>query len=398
MKGNGRPPRVPDSEFVQRIKDVKMKMQAKDLDLLVLYSNNLDPGHVRYLSDFAGINESAAMVIPLKGDPIVCTGQACQAWSKHKSRVKDVRILPEVGEVAGTEYLVGSQSTFGALFQELGKKHTIKKIGTVGTLIFPHIIYNQLQSVFPQAEFIEVEPLMFELRLRKSKNEIACIRKAAEILTDSFTKVVDKVRVGWTELDIMAEIVAGILKGGAEDTAVAWAPMIPSGPENSNLCMNRNTLRKVRNGEIICLQAGALYEGYNAALCAPLVLGKIPKEIKRAVNAANECMEVILDHLKPGATSQEVNATGKAILKRYGYAEYSPYALVHNIGCLECESPWMAEDKAFELMQGMTVCVDVFLFRLPWGSFRIEDTLAITKSGADRLTKFNGKFVSKHFA
>jgi Xaa-Pro aminopeptidase len=58
----------------------------------------------------------------------------------------------------------------------------------------------------------------------------------------------------------------------------------------------------------------------------------------------------------------------------------------------------MAEDKDFPVVEGMTVCIDVFLFRLPWGSFRIENTLAVTAHGADRLTKFNEKFVARHFA
>lgn len=338
------------------------------------------------------------MVIPREGDPIVCSGQACQAWSKHKSRVKDVRIFPEVGEVAGTEYLVGDQFTFSSLFQELRQKYAIKKIGTVGTLIFPQIIYAQLQKTFPQAEIVNAEPLMFELRFHKSASELACMRKAAEILDEAFTRAVEKIAVGWTELDIMAEIEAGILRGGAESTAVAWDPMIPTGPERSNLCMNRNTLRKVNAGEIICLQAGAVVEGYNAALCAPFVLGEIPAEIQRAVLAANEAMEATVQAIKPGATSREVNAAGKAVLQRRGYAQYSPYALMHNIGCLECESPWMAEDKDYPVAEGMAVCVDVFLFRLPWGSFRIENTLAVTAQGGECLTKFNEKFVARHFA
>ena len=391
-------PRIPDSEFAARNAAVKRKMEERNIDLLVLYSNALDPGHVRYLADVVGINESAAMVIPREGDPIVCSGQACQAWSKYKSRVKDVRIFPEVGEVAGTEYLVGDQFTFSSLFQELRQKHAIKRVGTVGTLIFPQIIYAQLQKTFPQAEIVNAEPLMFELRLHKSENELACMRKAAEILDASFTRAVQKIEVGWTELDIMAEIEAGILRGGAEATAVAWDPMIPTGPEHSNLCMNRNTLRKVSAGEIICLQAGAVVEGYNAALCAPFVLGQIPGEIRSAVLAAQEAMEATLQSIKPGATSRDVNAAGKAVLKRLGYAQYSPYALMHNIGCLECESPWMAEDKDYRVAEGMAVCVDVFLFRLPWGSFRIENTAAVTAQGVDCLTKFNQQFVARHFA
>jgi len=130
-------PRIPDSEFTTRITQLKEKMRERNIDLLAMYSNALDPGHVRYLSDVVGINESTAMLIPLNAEPIVCSGQACQVWSKHKSRIKDVRILPEVGEVAGTEYLVGDQLTFSALFEELGRKYPIRKIGTVGTLVFP---------------------------------------------------------------------------------------------------------------------------------------------------------------------------------------------------------------------------------------------------------------------
>jgi Xaa-Pro aminopeptidase len=390
--------RIPDAEFHTRIEILKSKMQARQIDLLVLYSNALDPGHVRYFADVIGINEAAAMVIPRQGDPIVCSGQASQAWSQYKSRIKDVRILPEVGEVAGTEYAVGDQSNFSTLFQELRQKYDIKKIGTAGTLIFPHIIYAHLQKVFPHAEMVDAEPLIFELRVRKTAQEIACMRKAAEILDDSFWKAIGKIQEGWTELDIMAEIDAGILRGGAESTAVAWGTMIPSGPEHSNLCMNRNTPRKVRAGEIIDLQAGAVYEGYNAALCSPLVLGAIPEEIRRTVKAADEAMRATLRSIKPGATSREVNEAGKSVLRRRGLDQHSPYAMVHNIGCLECEAPWMAENQDFKLLEGMTVCVDVFLFRLPWGSFRIENTVAITAQGVDLLTKFNDTYVPQHFA
>lgn len=390
-------PRIPDSEFAGRLKQLKTKMQEHGIDLLVAYSNALDPGHVRYLADVVGINESAAVVVPLTGDPIVCSGQACQAWSKHKSRIAEVRILPEVGEVAGTEYLVGNQSTFGRLFDEIRARHPIRRIGTVGTLIFPHLIYQQLQTTFPEAELVNAEPLLFELRSRKSLNEVACVRQAARILDQAFREAVDRIQVGWTELEIMAQIVGSIYRGGAEDTATAWTPMIPTGPEHSQLCMNRNTLRRVNEGEIICLQAGALYEGYNAALCTPFVLGKIPPEIRSAVQAAERALTAVIETLHPGGTTRQANAAGKAVLREAGFAQFSPYAMVHHIGCLECESPWMPEDKDYFFETGMTVCVDVFLFRLPWGSFRIENTVAIGSAGPEMLTQFNQEFLPSYF-
>jgi len=58
----------------------------------------------------------------------------------------------------------------------------------------------------------------------------------------------------------------------------------------------------------------------------------------------------------------------------------------------------MAENQHFKLVEDMTVCIDVFLFRLSWGSFRIENTAAITAQGVDLLTKFNDSHVLQHFA
>lgn len=34
--------------------------------------------------------------------------------------------------------------------------------------------------------------------------------------------------------------------------------------------------------------------------------------------------------------------------------KYSQYATVDNIGCLECESPWMSDDGMFRIVEGMT--------------------------------------------
>lgn len=391
-------PKIPTSEFAERVHRLQHKMRERNIDLVFCYSNTLDPGHVRYLSDVVGINESAGVLVLAEGEPVLCVGQACQIWGKYKSRHRDVRIFPEVGEVAGTEYLVGKQYRLSDLFQEIAAKNSIKKIGIVGRLIFPRIIYDELKNVFPDAEIIDAESMMFELRVVKSPNEIACIRKACEIVDAAYTQLMDKVRPGWTELDITAEIVANVLRGGAEDTAASWAPMITSGKERTNLCMNRGSMRKVQEGEIIAMSAGATYEGYNGAIATPLVLGSIPDKIKRAVTCACDAMDAIVARLKHGATSKEVNEAGRKVLERGGYAQFSPYAFVHNIGCIECESPWMPHDQEFPMVEGMTVCIDMFLFQMEWGSFRIENTLAITRNGAEKLIHFNDNFVRAHFA
>jgi Xaa-Pro aminopeptidase len=189
-----------------------------------------------------------------------------------------------------------------------------------------------------------------------------------------------------------------VLRGGAEGLAIAWDPMIPSGVERTQLCMNRNSLRQVGEGELIDLQAGAVYEGYNAALCTPIILGKVPPAIHKAVTTANHAMAEVLGALKPGASTRAVNITGRNVIEQGGYGGSSPYGMIHTTGLLECESPWLPVDKDFELRPGMTMCIDIFLFRLPFGSFRIEDTVVITEKGVERLTSFNRDYLDPRYA
>ncbi|MCL5986321.1 MAG: Xaa-Pro peptidase family protein [Actinobacteria bacterium] len=390
-------PNIPNEEFILRMNRLKEKMKAKRIDLIVVYSNLLDPSSVRYLSDVSPINESAAVIVPLEGDPILCSGQACHEWSKYKSKIKDVRIMPEVGEVSGVEYDIEGQLDFKDLFKELKGKYDIKRTGIIGDLIFPYEIYKKLESVFPEAEKISADNLIYELRKQKSENEIACMKKAGEIITKAFEYAASRIKPGATELDIQADIESQMLRLGAEDHCLSFSPMIPSGQENSNLCMNRNTLRKVKENEIIDLQAGALYEGYNAALCTPFVLGEIPNEIKKAINVAYEALNTVVDAMKPGVSSKKLYDIYNGFLRRKGYREYSPYGSVHSIGMLECESPFFSANKDVFMVENMTVAIDAYFKGLPWGSFRVEDTFAIRNDGAEPITDYNKKHLLKLF-
>ena len=161
-------PKIPDKEFKIRIQNFKKKMSENNLDLVVVFSNLLDPSAVRYFTDVSPINESSALAIPLEGDPIMCSGQAGFQWSKSKSKVDDVRIFPEVGEVSEPEYNIKGQYDFRELFLELKDKYKIKKIGIIGDLIFPFEIYKKLDEVFSGIPKISAEKLMYELRMKKS--------------------------------------------------------------------------------------------------------------------------------------------------------------------------------------------------------------------------------------
>jgi Xaa-Pro aminopeptidase len=391
----GNLPRIPDEEFADRMGRFKEKMARNGLDLVAGFSNLLDPSAVRYFADVSPINESAAFLIPLEGDPILCSGQACHEWSRYHSRIKDIRILPEVGEVSGVEYNLEVED-FEDLFAEMKAKYAIRRIGIIGDLIFPHEIYRKLEAVFPDAGKASAEGLMYEMRMRKSENELRCIRHAGKIITAAFEYAVERLAPGVTELDIQADLESQMLRLGAEAYTHSWAPMIPSGPVHSNLCMNRNTLRRVQEGEIIDLQAGALYEGYNAVICTPVVLGQLPGEIRTAVNVAREALNLVASRLVPGVSSRELFKTYTDYLDRKGYRQFTPYGSVHSLGMLECESPFFSAARDVSLVENAVVAIDAYFKGLPWGSFRIEETFIVKPGGPELVTRFNEKYLDRY--
>ena len=388
-KHESRFPRIPDHEFKQRMEKFKEKMAEQKIDLAIVYSSNyIEPSAVRYLCDYYPVNENAALVIPLEAEPILCSGQASHIWSQHTSRIKNIRVMPEVGEVAGVEYDVDT-SDFESLFRELRGKFNIKRIGWIGEFTFPYLIYEKARRVFPDVEILNIDKTIYDMRMIKSENELDCMRKAGEIITKSFEYAVGRIKPGVTELDIQADLEGQMLRLGAEDHCLSWAPEVGSGITNSNLCVNRNTLKKIEESEIIDVNAGALYEGYNAVICTPVVLGKIPEEMKKAIRIGWEAEELVAKALRPGVSSKQLVKIYGDFLTEKGYRQYSPYGAVHSIGMLECEAPFFSEKRDVYLHENSTVAIDVYFAEMSWGSFRIEDTYIVKASGPEKITSFN---------
>jgi Xaa-Pro dipeptidase len=172
--------------------------------------------------------------------------------------------------------------------------------------------------------------------------------------------------------------------------------MVPSGLKHTNLCMNRNSLKKLERGEIISVNAGALYEGYNAVISTPVTLGKTPDEIRKAIQVAWDAQRKVAEQFRPGASAKQLYQVYSDYLTEKGYRQYSPYASVHSLGMLECEPPFFSAGKDAALQDGSVVAIDAYFANLPWGSFRIEDTFIVGADGPELVTTFNQGYLNRY--
>ena len=388
-------PVIERSEFAARVATARADMAAKGIDMLVGFSNLLDPSTVRYFTDFSAVNESAAIIIPLTGEVTLCAGQAGYDYAQVKNKLEGsiIKIFPEIGEVSGFEYDTEGQLDFEVYFKELKAKYNVKKIGLIGKLTFPAVIYNKLASVFAGAEIVDFDDQHYARRAIKSPAEIACIRRAADIISDTFRNVVPKIRAGMSELELQAELEGELIRLGGESYVQAFAPMVATGPVNSFISMCRNTTRKMQESEILNLAAGVCYEGYNGVICTPYVLGEMPRKIKDAIKCAFEALNTAADLMKPGTPCDVVLNAYTDYLTKYGYIDYCPYGSLHSTGLLECEAPVFSVNNKRVIEENMGICIDAYFKGMEWGSFRVEDVYVIGKNGAERVTTYNDEFL-----
>lgn len=391
-------PVIQAEEFEARLSAMRAAMEAENVDLFMAFSNLLDPSAVRYFTDFSAVNESSAVIFTQKSATL-CSGQASYDYAliKNKLQSAKIKVFPEVGEVSGFEYDFDGQLDFAEYFKEIASKEKIRKIALAGKLTFPATIYNKLKAVFPAAEIIDFDGVLYDIRVIKSENEIACIKKACEIVTNTFTASVPAIEKGMTERHIQGIFEANMAKFGAESSVMAFAPMIATGNVNSHISMCRNSMRQVDEGEILNIAAGVCYEGYNGIICSPHVLGKVPQKIKDAVKCAYDALNLASSKMKPGVGAKEILETYTAYLTKEGYIDYCPYGSLHSTGMLECEAPVFSVENNRMIRENMTICIDAYFKGMEWGSFRIEDVYHITNQGAKRITAYNDNALPKKF-
>ena len=393
-------PTIEPKEYSARVEAFREKMDGMGVDLVVGFSNLLEIAIVRYYCGFAPVNESAAIVIPKKGEVVVCSGQASYDYCLVQNKLPESRIaiLPEIGEVSGFEYDTEGQLDFEELFKMLKAEHPyVKKVGFIGRLIFPSIIMNKLKKVFEGCEVVDMDDVHYEQRVIKSPAEIEILKKNWEITSKMFENVVPNIKVGMTERHVEGMFEYEMMDLGAESYVQAFAPMVATGPKNSFISMCRNTMREIEENEIVNLAAGVSLEGYNGICCSPLVLGEIPEKIRDAVKCAYDALNYASSLMKPGTPCDVVLNAYTDYLTKYGYIDYCPYGSLHSTGMLECEAPVFSVANKRIIEENMAICIDAYFKGMEWGSFRIEDCYLITKDGAQRMTTYNDKAIPAIF-
>ena len=258
-----------------------------------------------------------------------------------------------------------------------------KKIG-VEPLAMRLLEYRYLQAAAPHAIFPDATEMVASLRIRKNAEEIAAMRKAAEIAQNALEATLPMVKIGVSEKEISAELIAQLLKHGSE-SPFPFQPIVSGGANSANPHATPSE-RKLQEGDLLVIDWGARYQNYISDITRTFAIGQIDAEyqkIHEIVQAANAAGRAAA---KPGLPAKVVDIAARKVIEDAGYGQYFTHRTGHGIGMEAHEAPYMRDDNERILEIGMAFTVEPGIYLPNRNGVRVEDDMVITENGAESLS------------
>lgn len=223
-------------------------------------------------------------------------------------------------------------------------------------------------------ELILLENELEASRKCKDEKEIALVKKACEITDKIFQEAIDKIRVGMKEYELSALLQYLAISNGA--SGMAFDTIVASG-ERGAMPHGRPTDKTFKEHELITIDFGITYEGYQSDMTRTVCIGTPTPEMKKIYDIVREAQQKGVDFIKAGVTGKEVDAHVRQFIEEKGYGEYFTHGLGHGMGMGEGELPRLNQKSATVLEEHMIMSCEPGIYVPGLGGVRIEDDVLI---------------------
>ena len=261
---------------------------------------------------------------------------------------------------------------------------------------------EEMKRKYPLHNYKRSAQILKRLRAIKSPLEIEVMQKAIDITDNTFRRLLQFIKPGVWEHEIEAEIFHSFLMQRA--TGPAYGSIIASGDRARTLHYVSNN-QECKNGEMILMDFGAEYGGYNADLTRTIpVNGKFTARQKKIYNMCldlhNRCKEMLRPgisimtyHEKAGDVATELFLKGGLLKKsevknedpeNRAYRKYLYHGISHHLGVDVHDLGTMTEP----IKPGMVFTVEPGIYIEEEGmGIRIENNVWVTRQGNKDLMK-----------
>jgi Xaa-Pro aminopeptidase len=270
------------------------------------------------------------------------------------------------------------------------------------------------QGAVPPEQFSDIAHILHDMRLKKSRQEIAIMADAAELSAKAHTRAMEICKPGMYEYQLQAEIEHLCMMAGSLRPAYS---AIVGGGNNACVLHYVENNQKLKDGDLVLIDAGCELEYYASDITRTFpVNGRFTAEQRAIYDLVLKSQYAAIAAVKDGAHwNQPHEATVRVLtegLVELGLLEgdvdqliedetYKEFYMhrtghwlgmdVHDVGDYKVGGQWRV------LEPGMVLTIEPGLYISPdndrvdarWRGIgvRIEDDVVVTKDGCDVLTK-----------
>jgi Xaa-Pro aminopeptidase len=345
---------------------------------------------------FSGTIQKGVMVIPLDDDPLLFVERSLERVNAETP----LTITP-----------IKKDKDIGAILLQKG---ILKGTGGMELDVVPVSVFERFKTIVGFDKFVDVTPIIRELRIMKAPFELEQIKQSGRIIARIFERAKHVVREGMREIDIDAELVAegrryghqGFLRmrgfnqemmnlyvtAGATSGIPSNADVPISGLGLTAAIAQGSSLKPVERGVPVLVDYGGGYNGYVTDETRVYVVGDMREPFKKAYEVAKEIVEDVTSFGREGIDCTEIFNRAVQLVKRahledhfMGFGEGQVSFIGHGLGLEINELPVITSRHSRVLKEGMVFAFEPKFIFPGEGSVGIEVDFITRKQGLERI-------------
>ncbi len=259
--------------------------------------------------------------------------------------------------------------------------------------------------------FISLDFHLHEMRIHKSRAELASLRQAAKLSASGHARAMRAAKPGMVEYELEAELIAEYTASGGTHS---FLPIVGGGQNGCILHYTENN-DVLQNDELVLIDSGAELHGYAGDITRTFpVNGRFTVDQKTVYNIVLEAQLAAIEAVKPGNHWNDpheaavkvltrglrdmgiLKGTLPTLIKNEAYKDYYMHRTGHWLGMdVHDVGEYRINDEWRLLEPGMVLTVEPGLYlgdsrKIPAQyrniGIRIEDDVVVTKDGHEVIT------------
>jgi Xaa-Pro aminopeptidase len=278
------------------------------------------------------------------------------------------------------------------------------------------------KGIQPPQAIIDPGSLLHEMRLFKSAEEVALMRRSAEIAAEGHREAMRAARPGMKEYEVEALIEYVFRRSGA--SAPAYNSIVGAGA-NATILHYVDNNAELKDGDLLLIDAGAEYEGYASDITRTFpVNGRFTAAQRELYEVVLDCQEKCVEMVAPGVTLEEMHQRSvelltegmvrlgllkgdvKKLIEEEKYKQFYMHRLGHYLGMdVHDAGLYHTDGQPRAVEPGMVMTVEPGIYvaedaedapeKYRGMGIRIEDDVLVTAGGYEVLTSAAPKRVEE---